>query len=424
MAYTKIKNIKYTVNKAIEYITNFNKTNNGTLVYGYNVTPKTASIEFSFTEKMAKNVVGDYKKENGNLAYHLIQSFDYKDILTPQEALEIGRKTVEQLTGGKFEYVIATHVDKTCIHNHIIFNSVSFVDFKRFNSEPYKTVEKLRNISDKICLDSGLNIIEKKLNQGKSYYEWSMAKEGLSWKQNLKNVIDKNVLIANSFAEFINLMKKDNYEVKTGKYLAFKNIGQERYIRIHKLGEKYSEEIIKQRIDSKIKYRMIKNKNTSKKDLPLNVLFAIKSRKKALNNIQEISKLINELKQVEQYIKNKQEEQRQILIYDKYKELNLKYKKAFNKNQFRNKYEAELTLFTSAEKYIATNNIQNIDVIKVQNEKLLQQLQNKYVDLKKQLKLQKSNIEIIEKLEGRLKECLNKSHEKKQYKHRKIDISL
>jgi len=95
MAYTKIRNIKTTINKAIDYITNSEKTNNGKFIYGYNVTPKTASIEFSFTEKMAQNVKGDYKREKGNLAYHIIQSFDYKDILTsgktppnPSEMLE------------------------------------------------------------------------------------------------------------------------------------------------------------------------------------------------------------------------------------------------------------------------------------------------------------------------------------------------
>ena len=76
MAYTKIRNLKTTINKAIDYIINPSKTNNRTLVFGYGVTPQTASIEFNFTEKIAQNVKGDYKRQNGNLAYHIIQSFD------------------------------------------------------------------------------------------------------------------------------------------------------------------------------------------------------------------------------------------------------------------------------------------------------------------------------------------------------------
>jgi len=292
MAYTKIKNIKSTVNKAIEYITNPLKTNNGLYIYGYNVTPKTASIEFSFTEKLAEDIVGDFKKTNGNLAYHIIQSFDYKDILTPQEALEIGKKTVEELTDGKYEYVIATHIDKTCIHNHIIFNAISFKDYKRFNSKPFKTVAQLRKISDKFCSEQGLTIIENsKNNNSKSYYEWSMERQGLSWKKTLKNIIDKNILNAKTFDEFIKLMKNDKYEIKQGKYLAFKHEGQERYIRCYKLGNNYSEEMIKNRIENKQKFKF-NRKTLHKLPLPLNILVMLKSRKQAITNIKDIAELI------------------------------------------------------------------------------------------------------------------------------------
>ena len=242
MAYTKIKNIKSTLNKAIEYIVNPDKTNNQIYVYGSGVSPKTAYLEFKMTEELATNIKGNYKQENGNLAYHIIQSFDYKDILTPEEALEIGKKTVEKFTKGKYEYVIATHIDKTCIHNHIIFNAVSNIDYTRFNSKPYKTVNELRKASDEICIENNLTVIENSKNKGKSYYEWQMKKVGLSWKENLKNIIDKNIVKSKSFEDFISLMQEDNYEIKQGKYLAFKNIGSEKFIRTYRLGLNYSEE--------------------------------------------------------------------------------------------------------------------------------------------------------------------------------------
>jgi len=443
MAYTKIRNIKTTINKAIDYITNPDKTNNGKFIYGYNVTPKTASIEFSFTEKMAQNIKGDYKREKGNLAYHIIQSFDYKDIITPEEALEIGRKTVEKFTEGKFEYVIATHIDKTCIHNHIIFNSVSYVDYKRFNSQPYKTVAKLHSISDSLCAENGLTVMKPQKNDSKSYYEWLMDKQGLSWKQTLKNIIDKNITKAKNFDDFIVLMEKDNYKIKYGKYLAFKHSGQEKYIRCHKLGSAYSEECIKTRIENKTKSKY--NITTfSKRPLPLNVWLKYKAHKQAITNIKDIAGLIlklekdynimtlkdletekgvcsfqyNEIKtrikDVEENLKFLQDTQRQILIYLKYKSVNDSYKKSFNKRKFREKHESELLLYESVEKNVEKLNLTNIETFKNTNEQNITILQNRYVEHKKELRTLEEKIQTIDKLEKQLEKISAKGKEKEK----------
>ena len=455
MAYTKIRNIKTTLNKAIDYITNPTKTSNGKFVYGYNVTPKTASIEFSFTEKIAQNIKGDYKRENGNLAYHIIQSFDYNDIITPEEALEIGKKTVEKFTDGKYEYVIATHIDRTCIHNHIIFNAVSNIDYKRFNSEPYKTIAKLHKVSDLVCEEKGLTILKAQKNDSKSYYEWLMDKQGLSWKKTLKNIIDKNITNAKTFDEFINLMKNDKYEIKQGKYLAFKCEGQERYIRCYKLGNSYSEEMIKSRIENKSKF-IFNRQTVSRKPLPLNILLMLKSRKQAITNIKDIAGLIlklekeyniktmkdiktekglysikyNEIKRdvkiLEEKIKNLQENQRNILIYLKYKNINDSYKKSFNKKNFYEKHESELILFESAEKSINNIDIENIETLRDNNEENIKSMQKQYVELHKNLKKEKDKIETIEKLENKLNKISEKEKEQdqEQTKKKKKNILL
>lgn len=453
MAYTKIRNIKTTLNKAIDYITNPTKTSNGKFVYGYNVTPKTASIEFSFTEKIAQNIKGDYKRENGNLAYHIIQSFDYNDIITPEEALEIGKKTVEKFTDGKYEYVIATHIDRTCIHNHIIFNAVSNIDYKRFNSEPYKTIAKLHKVSDLVCEEKGLTILKAQKNDSKSYYEWLMDKQGLSWKKTLKNIIDKNITNAKTFDEFIKLMKNDKYEIKQGKYLAFKCAGQERYIRCYKLGNSYSEEMIKSRIENKSKF-IFNRQTVSRKPLPLNILLMLKSRKQAITNIKDIAGLIlklekeyniktmkdiktekglysikyNEIKRdvkiLEEKIRSLQENQRNILIYLKYKNINDSYKKSFNKKNFYEKHESELILFESAEKSLNKTNIENIETLRDNNEENIKKLQKEYVELNKTLKLEKDKIETIEKLENKLNKISEKEKEQEQVKKKKKNIML
>lgn len=454
MAYTKIRSIKSTVDKAIAYITNPNKTSNSIYIYGYNVAPKTASIEFEFTERIAKDIKGDFKKEKGNLAYHLIQSFDYKDILTPKEAMEIGKKTIEELTDKKYEYVISTHVDGNCIHNHIIFNAVSFIDYKRFNCKPYKTVAKIREISDKYCLENGLNIIKTNNQKGISYYEWTMKKQGLSWKENLKNIIDKNILKAKSFEEFLELMKENKYEIKQGKYLAFKYINQERFIRSYKIGLDYSEEKIKERINNKAKEIKInfKGKNIYKKQLPLHIQLKLKSRKIAIKNIKEtfnsiyrlgknynietMNDLIEQkgnasiksneikstLKGIEKEIKQTQEKQRNILIYLKYNDLNNKYQKAINKNAFYMKYESELILYNSAIKNLEILTPEEIKTEKNINEEKIKNLQETYISLKTELQKETEKIKDIEKVESKILELSKSEKEKQKSKKKNIEL--
>lgn len=362
--------------------------------------------------------------------------------------MKIGKKTVEEFTEGKFEYVIATHIDRTCIHNHIIFNSVSYVDYKRFNSEPYKTIAKLHRVSDTICKEKGLTILKTQKNDSKSYYEWLMDKQGLSWKKTLKNIIDKNIVNAKTFDEFIELMRNDKYEIKQGKYLAFKCAGQERYIRCYKLGNNYSEEMIKSRIENKSKF-IFNRQTVSRRPLPLDVLLMLKARKQAITNIKDIAGLIlklekdyniktmkdiktekglysikyNEIKKdvknLEEKIKSLQEEQRNILIYLKYKNINHSYKKSFNKKKFYEKYESELILFESAEKSIRNKNLENIETLRDTIEENIKKLQKQYVELNKNMKLEKDKIETIEKLENKLNKISKKEKEQNQEQTKK-----
>ena len=157
MAITKIKAIKSTVNKAIDYITDPLKTDGKLLVSGFKVEPAFAAIEYRMTSELAKELKGDYTNTgNGNnLAYHMIQSFAKLDKITPEEAHELGKQLANEMLQEKHEYVIATHIDKGHIHNHIIFNAISFADFKKFRSEPYKTAAMIRRISDRLCEEKG-----------------------------------------------------------------------------------------------------------------------------------------------------------------------------------------------------------------------------------------------------------------------------
>lgn len=239
MAVTKIHPIKSTLKKALDYIVNPKKTLDGLTVSSFGCSPEFADTEFGFTKKKAC-------KENGILAYHLIQSFapsktDFKT------AHEIGEKLCEKFLKGKYEYVISTHIDKGHIHNHIIFNSVSFVDNMKYNSTP-QSYFFIRRTSDILCSDFGLSVISPNKDKGKSYFEYTADGKGISWKTKLRRTIDEQLLYAQSYDDFLKRMRSQNYRIKEGKYLSFCGEGQEKFIRSKTLGEDYSVEALKLRI--------------------------------------------------------------------------------------------------------------------------------------------------------------------------------
>ncbi|HEY8911387.1 MAG TPA: relaxase/mobilization nuclease domain-containing protein, partial [Desulfosporosinus sp.] len=244
MAVTKIKAIKATVNRAIDYITNPQKTDGKLLVSGYKVEPSYAAIEFKMTAELAKDIKGDYSNTGkaNNLAYHTIQSFAKIDKITPEEAHELGKKLADKMLQEKHEYVIATHIDKGHIHNHIIFNAISFEDFKKFRSEPYKTAAMIREISDRLCEEKGLYIVKEPNGKGKGHREWQETKNGTSWKAQIQAAIDQATPQATDYNSFVDLMKQANIEVKEGKHIAFKLEGQQRFVRGKTIGDNYTKE--------------------------------------------------------------------------------------------------------------------------------------------------------------------------------------
>ncbi len=248
MAVTKIKGIKVTVEKAIEYIINPAKTDGKILVTGFQVVPAFASFEFKATAELAKELNGDYTRTGAaNVqAYHLIQSFSKKDAVTPSQAHEVGKRFADEVLQGKHEYVLSTHIDKGHIHNHIIFNAVSYLDHKKFRSEPYKTVAKLRDVSDRLCAEFGLDVIAEPEGKGVSYKEWQENKKGSSWKAQIKKEIDDALRVMDDYPAFLELMREKKIEVKEGVHLAFRLEGQERFVRGKTIGERYTREGIQQ----------------------------------------------------------------------------------------------------------------------------------------------------------------------------------
>lgn len=160
MAITKIHAIKVRLGDAINYIENPDKTDGQELILGYNTAPQTAVLDFSVTAAMARKARNTSAKKQGNLAYHMIQSFSPDDAVTPELAHKLGRKLAMEFTDGKFEFVVATHINKDSIHNHIIINAVSFYDYKKLRTVPYRTAQQIRSISDRLCMEAQLSVIK------------------------------------------------------------------------------------------------------------------------------------------------------------------------------------------------------------------------------------------------------------------------
>ncbi len=414
MAYTRIHQIKKTLNKALDYIENSKKTNEQTLVSGYNVDPLSASIEFEITAALAREIKGDYSKVGGAniLAYHMIQSFSPSDKITPEDAHKLGKKWADEILKGKYEYVISTHVDKEHIHNHIIFNAVSFYDYKKYETVPYKSAALLRKVSDRLCEEQGLTVIRNsKIKQkGTTHYEWTHRKAGTSWKVQIKNIIDKVIDKTSDYDSFKLELKKFNVEIKEGKRISFRiaNTEQKRFCRGDRIGENYSKAKILERLklekddkktfdsfDKKIEWQAQKIKLSDTKELAAALLTIREENIKENSDFEiRVDNLLNEASNVRSTIKELSEKNQQykkaakyLLTFNKYYPVKVEFEQQniFKKNKFANLHESELKIFDYAKKQLEKMSVNtNVDADKVIA--LVKDQDNKISDLSSKLK--------------------------------------
>ena len=239
MAVTKTHPIKSTLKAAIDYICNPEKTDGKLLVSSYGCAAETADIEFSWTRRHAID-------KGTNLGRHLIQAFQPGEV-TPEQAHEIGMELAKEILGGKYEFVLTTHIDKDHVHNHLIFNAVSFTDHKHYHSNK-RSYHYIRRTSDRICKEHGLSVIIPGQAKGKSYIEHQAAQAGTSYKAKLKAAIDRLIPASADFEDLLLRLQREGYEIKRGKYVSCRASDQERFTRMKTLGVDYTEEAITARI--------------------------------------------------------------------------------------------------------------------------------------------------------------------------------
>lgn len=231
------------------------KTEDGKLVSTFQCTPDAviAAKEFQTTAELADSIKNEKQKysQSGRrsiLAYHMIQSFDIDDNLTPEQVHEIGKEWAEEVLGGKFEYVIATHTDTNNLHNHIIFNSVSVEDWNKWHMRHEGEFVQQKN--DVVRRRHGLNITQVKQSE-----RTKNPKYHQSFRQQVRKSINECIRESDSFEEFKQHLADRGVEMKEGKYLSFRVEGQQRFTRDRSLGDKFSRAAIEKRIEKQHAYR-------------------------------------------------------------------------------------------------------------------------------------------------------------------------
>jgi len=265
MAYTRIHAVKATVQKALKYIRNPEKTDGQILVDSFACGIETA--HYDFMDALSKSSgVGDKQ------AFHLIQSFAPGEV-DFDTAHQVGIELADKLLENKYSYVIATHIDKGHCHNHIIFCAVDNVEYRKYNDCKH-TYRQIRNLSDELCREHGLSVIIPSGQKGKIHYEWQMAKAGTSWKARMKSDMDDAIYEAHSYEDFISRMQTKGYEVKGEtfgdnalKYLSFCALGQTRFTRVSEknFGKGYTKEAIRERIERRVR---VQNYSPVRKRVP------------------------------------------------------------------------------------------------------------------------------------------------------------
>ncbi|MED3804453.1 relaxase/mobilization nuclease domain-containing protein [Lysinibacillus xylanilyticus] len=246
MSIVKIQQVR-SLRAAVKYSMQDYKTNED-LVTSFECDIETIERDF-------KSVLYDYnEKTNSNKdmsARMIIQSFDSDDNLTPEQAHRYGVELAENYLKGKHQFVVITHTETDNLHNHIIFNSINFEDLKMFDSKRQHTINDLRKENDKVSEEHGLKIIESGRSKGITFNEYVARAMKQSYKGKLEEIIDDIILKSNSFEEFLELMNKQGYESKMGKYLSFRNPRSNKFMRTKMLGMNYFESSIKYRIANK-----------------------------------------------------------------------------------------------------------------------------------------------------------------------------
>ena len=253
------------------------KTMDGKLVSAYMCSPETAAEEVEISKQLYYQLTGrSQPKKRDVIMYRIIQSFKPGEV-SPEEANRIGYELAMRFTEGRHQFVVATHADKKHIHTHIEFNSTNLDCNGKFKNVKDSALV-LRRLNDEICKARGLSIIERPKGRSKLPGEAAAVKYGVSFKEQLRQAIDKALPDSAGFEDFLERMRAGGYEVKQGKYLSFRAPGQDRFTRSHRLGDGYTLEALWARASCRRGYAAEAQKPLRRDGKKINLLIDIQAK--------------------------------------------------------------------------------------------------------------------------------------------------
>lgn len=402
MHINKGKTVAASIKGRTDYAKNPDKTDGGELVSAYECDPATVDAQFLLAKKEYLSNTGREQKRDV-LAYQIRQSFKPGEI-TPELANQIGYELAMQWTKGNHQFIVATHIDKQHIHNHIIYNSTS-LDCTRKFSDFLGSGRAVRRISDRLCLEHGLSIIENPKPGRHGYGKWLGDQKPASWQDKLRSAID--AALAEKPADldaFLLQMKSAGYEVKQGSNLAFRSKGQKRFSRCRALGDDYSEAAILERIAGKRAAAPCRKRQPVKQAAKVNLLVDIQAKLQAgkgagyerwakVFNLKQMAKTISyllenelleysqladkavqatahfnalssQIKQAESRMAEITALEKQIVNYAKTRETYIAYRKAGYSKKFRSEHEQEIILHQAAKDAFSALNTKKLPTIK------------------------------------------------------------
>lgn len=366
----------------LDYSHNPIKTNDGEFITGYECDPRTAWEEFLLTKREYEQKTGRQQKGDV-LAYQIRQSFKPGEI-TAEDANRLGYELAMRFTKGKHAFTVSTHTDKAHIHNHIYFNSTALDGTKKFKNFWFSGIA-LQRVSDLICLENGLSVIEKKVCKSKT-------KRGYPKKENFRDKICATIdtILAENpkdFEEFIKQMELAGYECKRGKYVAVKGKGQERFIRFRSLGEGYSQEEIMAVISGSSSYQPKTKKKPVPESTKLNLILDIQEKlvqkgpgyqrwatvynlkqmaktllflrdhnvesfdelkEKTDKSVEHVAKLSDDIKSAEKRIAEIHVLKQHIINYSKTRDVYIEYRKSGYSKKYFEEHREEITIHKAA----------------------------------------------------------------------------
>ena len=436
------------ISDIIDYVPNPNKTDNGRLITGYACDSRTADAEFLLAKRQYLAATGRVRGADDVIAYHVRQSFRPGEI-TPEEANRLGVEFAKRFTKGNHAFVVCTHIDKSHIHNHIIWSSVSLEYDRKFRNF-WGSTKAVRRLSDTICIENGLSIVENPKPHGKSYNKWLGDQAKPSHRELLRVAID-NALSQSpaDFEELLKLLQESGCEVsKRRKSYRLKLSGWEKTARMDSLGEGYRVEDLQAVLSDKKAHTPRKKTVTQAEPPKVNLLVDIQAKLQAgkgtgyarwakVFNLKQIAQTVNFLtehqlldyaelaekavaatahhNELSAQIKATEKRMAEIVVlrthivnYAKTREVYVAYRKAGYSKKFREEHEEEILLHQAAKNAFDEMGVKKLPKVKeLQTEyaKLLEEKKKTYAEYRRsreemrELLTAKANVDRVLKME-------------------------